>query len=144
VLVDGRIALPAPGQPTTHILKPPIARFSATTENEALVMTLAAALGLPVAPVEVRTTLGRPYLLITRYDRRFDDTGRAYRLHQEDFCQALGIPPEHKYAAEGGPTFRTSFELLRRATTRPAVATLVFLDAQPALRRRDDQPRAAV
>jgi len=129
VLVDGRIALPAPGQPTTHILKPPIARFPATTENEALVMTLAAALGLPVAPVELRTTHGRPYLLITRYDRRFDETGRAHRLHQEDFCQALGIPPENKYAAEGGPTFTTSFELLRGATTRPAVATLILLDA---------------
>ena len=28
VLVEGRIALPAPGQPTTHILKPPITRTS--------------------------------------------------------------------------------------------------------------------
>jgi serine/threonine-protein kinase HipA len=129
VLVDDRIALPAPGQPTTHILKPPIARFFATTENEALVMKLAAALGLPVAPVDVRTTHDRSYLLITRYDRRFDEAGRAHRLHQEDFCQALGIPPENKYAAEGGPTFRTSFDLLRRSTTRPAVATLVLLDA---------------
>ena len=129
VLVGGGIALPAPGQPTTHILKLPIARFPATTENEALVMKLAEALGLPVAPVEARTTHGRPYLLITRYDRRFDESGRAHRLHQEDFCQALGIPPENKYAAEGGPAFTTSFELLRRATTRPAVATLVLLDA---------------
>ena len=31
VLMDGAVALPAPGQPTTHILKPPISRFSATT-----------------------------------------------------------------------------------------------------------------
>jgi len=129
VLVDNRSALPAPGQPTTHILKPPIARFPTTTENEALVMTLAAALGLPVAAVEARATHGRSYLLINRYDRRCDETGQAHRLHQEDFCQALGIPPENKYAAEGGPTFRTSFELLRRATTRPALATLVLLDA---------------
>jgi serine/threonine-protein kinase HipA len=121
--------LPAPGQPTTYILKPPIARFSATTENEALVLKLATALGLPAAPVEARTTHGRPYVLITRYDRRFDETGRARRLHHEDFCQTLGIPPENKYAAEGGPTFRTSFELLRRAATRPAVATLALLDA---------------
>lgn len=43
VLVDGAVALPAPGQPTTHILKPPISRFKATTENEAFVMRLAAA-----------------------------------------------------------------------------------------------------
>jgi serine/threonine-protein kinase HipA len=129
VLVDGRVALPAPGEPTTHILKLPIARFPHTTENEAFVMTLAAAAGLTVAPVEARTVAQRPYLLITRYDRRFDETGRAHRLHQEDFCQALGIPPEHKYASEGGPTFQTSFALLRRAATIPAPAVLALLDA---------------
>ena len=66
---------------------------------------------------------------MTRYDRRFDASGQAHRLHQEDFCQALGIPPERKYAAEGGPTFKTGFDLLRRATTVPAVAVLAFLDA---------------
>lgn len=129
ILVEGRVALPAAGQPTTHILKPPIARLLHTTENEALAMTLAAAVGLSVAPVEARTVAGRPYLLITRYDRRFDESGQAHRLHQEDFCQALGVPPERKYAAEDGPTFRTSFELLRRATTHPAVAVLALLDA---------------
>ena len=129
VLVDDRVALPAPGQPTTHILKPAIARFPHTTENEALVMTLAAAVGLPVAPVTARSVEGRSYLLVTRYDRRFDASGQAHRLHQEDFCQALGIVPERKYAAEGGPTFKTGFDLLRRATTVPAVAVLSFLDA---------------
>jgi serine/threonine-protein kinase HipA len=129
VLVDGRVALPAPGQPTTHILKPPIGRFPHTTENEALVMTLAAAVGLPVAPVQARTVAGRPYLLVVRYDRRADESGQVHRLHQEDFCQALGIPPERKHAAEDGPTFKTSFDLLRRVTTVPAVAVLAFLDA---------------
>jgi serine/threonine-protein kinase HipA len=129
VLVDDRIALPALGQPTTHILKPAIERFPHTTENEALVMMLAAAVGLPVAPVAARAVRGRPYLLVTRYDRRFDASGQAHRLHQEDFCQALGIPPERKYAVEGGPTFKTAFDLLRRATAVPAVAVLALLDA---------------
>ncbi len=129
VLAESRVALPAPGQPTTHILKPPIARFPHTTENEALAMSLAAAIGLAAAPVEARTVAGRPYLLITRYDRRVDADGRAHRLHQEDFCQALGVPPERKYASEGGPTFTASFDLLRRAATRPAVAVLALLDA---------------
>lgn len=129
VLVGDRVALPAPGQPTTHILKPPIARFPHTTENEAFVMTLAAAIGLPVAPVVARTVAGRPYLLITRYDRSIDQNGRARRLHQEDFCQALGVPPERKYAAEDGPTFKTSFDLVRRATTVPARGVLALLDA---------------
>lgn len=129
VLVDDRVALPAPGQPTTHILKPAIERFPHTTENEALVMTLAAAVGLPVAPVAARNLRGRSYLLVTRYDRHFEANGQAHRLHQEDFCQALGIVPERKYAAEGGPTFKAGFDLLRRATTVPAVAVLAFLDA---------------
>lgn len=129
VLSDDRVALPAPGQPTTHILKPAIMRFPHTTENEALVMTLASAVGLPVAPVAARTVGRQSYILVTRYDRRLDANGQALRLHQEDFCQALGIPPERKYAAEGGPTFKTGFDLLRRATTRPAGAVLAFLDA---------------
>jgi hypothetical protein len=75
--------------------------------------------GLPVAPVVARTVGGRPYLLVTRDDRRFDAGGQAHRLHQEDFCQALGIVPERNYAAEGGPTFKIGFDLLRRATTVP-------------------------
>lgn len=113
VLVDGCIALPAPGQPTTHILKPPMPHFSATKENETFAMRLAAAVGLSAAPVEPRKIADRPYLLVTRYDRSIDAKSVAHRLHQEDFCQALGIPPEHKYAVEGGPTFRTGFALLR-------------------------------
>ena len=51
VLVAGRVALPAPGQPTTHILKPAMPDLEATTENEAFAMRLAARLGLAVAPV---------------------------------------------------------------------------------------------
>ena len=69
VLVDGAVALPAPGQPTTHILKPPIARLSGTTENEALVMRLAAVVGLDVAAVEPRVVQDRTFLLVERYDR---------------------------------------------------------------------------
>jgi serine/threonine-protein kinase HipA len=110
-------------------LKPELAHLPATTENEALVMGLAASIDLPVAAVDARVVRGKSYLLVTRYDRRFDESGVATRLHQEDFCQALGIVPEHKYADEGGPTFKTCFDLLRRATARPAVEVLKLLDA---------------
>jgi serine/threonine-protein kinase HipA len=129
VLVDGAVALPAPNQPTTHILKPPIARFSATTENEAFVMRLAATIGLDVAAIEPRVVRGRTFLLVTRYDRASADDGTVRRIHQEDFCQALGVPPETKYASEGGPIFRDCFELLRRIVARPAVEVLKLLDA---------------
>jgi serine/threonine-protein kinase HipA len=129
VLVDGAVALPAPGQPTTHILKPPISLFAATTENEAFVMRLAAAIGLDVAPVEARTVQDRTFLLVQRYDRTIGDDGFVRRIHQEDFCQALGVPPETKYASEGGPTFKDCFALLRRVAARPAVDVLKLLDA---------------
>ena len=129
VLVDGHIALPAPGQPTTHILKPPIARFPATTENEAFAMRLAARLGLDAAPVEPYVTSGRTCLLVTRYDREQGPDGAVRRLHQEDFCQALGVVADRKYAADGGPGFRQCFELVRRACSRPAVEVLKLLDA---------------
>ena len=129
VLVDNEIALPAPNQPTTHILKPPISRFESTTENEALVMRLAATIGLDVAPVEARVVCNRAFLLVKRYDRTVDQDGGVRRIHQEDFCQALGRPPETKYASEGGPAFRDCFALLRRVAARPAVDALKLLDA---------------
>lgn len=129
VLVNGRIALPQPGQPTTHILKPPITRFPGTTENEAFAMRLAAAVGLKVAAVEPRSVAGRGFLLVERYDREIDTDGHIRRLHQEDFCQALGVPPEDKYASEGGPSFKDCFDLVRRACTAPAPSVLALLDA---------------
>jgi serine/threonine-protein kinase HipA len=129
VLVNGRIALPAPGQPSTHILNPPISRLPGTTENEALAMRLASRVRLWVAPVEPRWTEDRPYLLVERYDRTVDAEGAVRRLHQEDFCQALGIAPEKKYASEGGPTFPPCFELVRRASSQPARAVLDLVEA---------------
>lgn len=129
VLVDGEIALPSPGQPTTHILKPSIPRFPGTTENEAFVMRLATATGLAVASVEARSVRERTFLLVSRYDRATDAGGRVRRIHQEDFCQALAINPERKYSAEGGPTLKDCFALLRRVALRPAVDVLKLLDA---------------
>jgi serine/threonine-protein kinase HipA len=129
VMANGRIALPRHGQPTTHILKPPISRFPSTTENEFFSMRLAAAVGLDVAPVQALSVAGRSFLLVERYDREADEAGRTRRLHQEDVCQALGITPEHKYASEGGPGFKACFDLVRAACSAPAPAVLRLLDA---------------
>jgi serine/threonine-protein kinase HipA len=129
LLINGQIALPAPGQPTSHILKPPISRFEGTTENEYFCMSLASAIGLDVAAVEMRVVAERSFLLVTRYDRAVSAGGSVTRLHQEDFAQALGVPSHRKYASEGGPIFPDCFVLLRRAATRPAREILKLLDA---------------
>ena len=119
VLVDGAVAMPAPGQPTTHIIKPAPREWTTFPQNEAFCMRLAGELGLDVAAVELRRAGEHIYLLVERYDRVIRN-GVPARLHQEDFCQALGIMPEHKYAAEQGPNFPDSFDLLRRVTRVPA------------------------
>lgn len=129
VLVDRDVALPLPGQPTTHILKPPIPQYQGSTENEALVMKLARAIRLDVAEVEPRIVGNKSFLLVTRYDRRWQAGGPIERLHQEDFYQALGILSHRKYAKEGGPAFKECFGLIRTASTMPGRDVLTLIDA---------------
>ena len=129
IAINSAVALPSPGQPSTHILKPSSARFPSLTENEAFAMRLASRMGLSVAPVQPGVVASRSFLLVERYDRRLDGDGAIKRLHQEDFCQALGVPPAQKYASEGGPTFAQCFDLVRRVCTRPAREVLKLLDA---------------
>ncbi len=129
IVINGGLALPAAGQATTHIIKSPIPHLPDTVENEAFVMRLAGRIGLQAACVKPRMVSGRKFLLIERYDRASGSNGRVRRIHQEDFCQALGIRPERKYAAEGGPTLQNAFALLRAIAARPAVELLKMLDA---------------
>ncbi len=95
-------------------------------ENELFCLRLAARLKLPVAAAEMRTSGDVPYLLVERYDRT-QKRGAITRLHQEDFCQALGVPPELKYEDEGGPGVDRSLDLIARATARPAADRLSFI-----------------
>jgi serine/threonine-protein kinase HipA len=96
-------------------------------------MKLAAAIGIPTAKVEARTVEGMEYLLVERYDRIYRaDPGQEpvlERLHQEDFCQALGIVSEMKYQKEGGPSLKQCFALLREVSNTPVIDLSRLLDA---------------
>lgn len=105
--------------PSTHIIKLPIPGLEGTVENEAFCMTLAGRVGLPVPAVFIRKQLDT-LLVVERYDRKRDPGGEMLRLHQEDFCQALGILPDQKYESEGGPKLSQCFSLLKDNSTRPA------------------------
>ncbi len=118
--------LPRGDLPTTHILKPAIEQFAETVPNEGFCMRLAARLGLRVPAVEVATAEGVPFLVIERYDRVAAEDGTVLRVHQEDFCQALAIPPERKYQSEGGPSLAQSFDLLT-ACVQPVLDRLELL-----------------
>ncbi len=126
---DGVISIPLGGAPSTHILKPAIERFAGTVHNEAYCMTLAAAVDLPVAAVSTHEVSGIEYLLVERYDRSHDEAGNVERVHQEDFCQALGIPSDMKYQSEGGVSLPQSFSLLRTVSSMPVIDLGRLLDA---------------
>lgn len=112
-LIDGRIALPLYGTPSTHIFKPGSAAYPESVHNEAFCMALAAAVGIPAAPAHIIEPEGEAVYCVERYDRARDGSG-VVRLHQEDFCQLLGADPEQKYEIEGGPGVSQCLQQLRR------------------------------
>lgn len=103
---DGSWGRPVDGTPSTHILKPEIASFPDTIENEAVCMRVARHLGLDVAGVETTQIGGRKLIVVERYDRRVATDGTVERIHQEDLCQATGTAPDAKYEEDGGPSLR--------------------------------------
>lgn len=129
IFEDGRFALPLENTPTTHILKPEPERFPGLASNEVYCMSLARRLGLNVPDTQYIQIGDTPCILVERYDRFSDEQGTRQRLHQEDFCQALGYPPEKKYQAEGGPLLRDCISLLREWSTTPVLDIRDFIDA---------------
>ena len=123
-LIDNKIALTKGTSPTTHIIKPPISDILDSVFNEYFCMLLAKNMNLAVSSVEIRHADSLPYLLIERYDRTAD---HHHRLHQEDFCQALSIPPELKYENEGGPSIKKCLDLIEEYSIRPAFDKIMFI-----------------
>ena len=128
-----QIGVPLQGTPSSHIIKPPIAGVEGSVFNEGFCMRLATALKLDVARASIHGIGDQRFLLVERYDRQLvkqDQAGQIQlqRLHQEDFCQALGVAPETKYQSEGGPDLTQAFDLVRRATRPSAPNTLRLLD----------------
>lgn len=115
---DGQWGVPSGRTPTTHILKPPLGDLEGFAENEHLCLRLAGALGLPVARSEVMRFDSEAAIVVERYDRLAVGE-QIMRVHQEDFCQALGIPPRIKYEAEGGPGAAAMAAVLREFSSAP-------------------------
>jgi serine/threonine-protein kinase HipA len=115
VLVDGKkFFLPVGASPSTHILKFPNERFKHLPDNELLVTEIARELGLPTSPAKLLPFGKQRAILIERYDRRVTGERLVERLHQEDLCQTLGLPPSRKYEQEGGPTFAQCYRQIHQ------------------------------
>jgi serine/threonine-protein kinase HipA len=125
---NGRWGVPSGRTPTTHILKPPTGEFDGHAENEHFCLELARALGLPVVDSRIMRFQDEIAIVIERYDRIHTDAGLR-RVHQEDICQALAIPPTRKYQNEGGPGIRDIVELLKTYSTSSDEDVATFLDS---------------
>jgi len=133
MLEDGSFALPIAGRhvPSTHILKVPRPQDAPDVIHETAAAATAAAAGLDVALPRPMDIGGLPALLIERFDRHVGD-GVVYRIHQEDFAQALGLPPTLKYERNGTADHRFDLEQILTLLDRlqsPALARRTFLRA---------------
>lgn len=120
--------------PTTHILKLPLglvghrkADLTASVENEWLCMNLLAEFGLPVAKTAILNFGTQKVLGVERFDRKMHSSGKwIMRLPQEDFCQALGVPPHLKYESDGGPGLLQLAAVLRGSERAEADLTTLL------------------
>ncbi len=104
---------PSGATPTTHIIKPAIAGLDDHDLNEHICLTAASALGLPAANSTITRFASERAIVVERYDRLTHPDGTILRVHQEDMCQALGLPPTAKYQSEGGPSPEQLVAVLR-------------------------------
>lgn len=132
---DGKWQIPIGATATTHIIKPQIGQIpggidlSNSVENEYLCMKLCKEFGLDVANVEIVNFAGVKALAVERFDRIRARDGRLLRRPQEDMCQALSVPPNLKYQADGGPDNQAIMQLLK-GSDRPEEDQLAYLKAQ--------------
>lgn len=124
---NGKWYLPLNGAPSTHILKPSrTGSLSSLAQNEYICMKIAKDFGLPVPEVDLVNIAGKDVFVVERYDR-IKNENSIQRLHQEDFCQALGIMSTSKYQNDGGPGISDIFNTIAKVCTVPALESQKFL-----------------
>ncbi|RZI45008.1 type II toxin-antitoxin system HipA family toxin [Herbaspirillum sp. HC18] len=123
---NGKWCRPHGATPTTHIIKLPLGLIGGSRRvdagdsihNEWLCARIVQSLGLPAAETSIARFGDQTVLAVERFDREWrnsdndSDTWIA-RIPQEDFCQALGVPPDRKYEIDGGPGMRECIKLLQ-------------------------------
>lgn len=105
---------PENGAASTHIIKPEPLTAAVThlVQTEDWALHVAHAAGIQAAQSRLQRFDEREAIIVTRYDRSPDGT----RLHQEDFCQALGLDPQAKYESTSETTkFGSRLRRLARA-----------------------------
>lgn len=113
--------VPKGSAPSTHLVKASDGTFAEQTMNEALCLETAREMGFDVAECALMEIPGRePLLAIKRFDRTLQPSAEfPRRLHQEDFCQAAGIPSSLKYEPTDGHYRDLAYHVLSQASANP-------------------------
>lgn len=106
-----RIGLPKNGFPSSHIVKIDITGLKDSIRTEQFCLDVARHTGLPVPKSQIKVFEDQTCMIMARYDRVVR-SGQLHRIHQEDFCQALGVMPSKKYQRHGGPGWKEAFDLI--------------------------------
>jgi serine/threonine-protein kinase HipA len=132
ILPSGEFAIPneGTGAPTTHILKVPDRERTRDAKLEDTALNLARLCEFDTAEASSIAIAGIETLVVTRFDRTLDEQGRVIRIHQEDFAQALGLPPSLKYERRGTTERRFDAYAINNVlnhTIDPSQAKIIFI-----------------
>lgn len=127
--------LPGGLAPSTHIVKQSHIRLDGIVTNEQISMMTAKKCGIDIPEsfiINVGLGMDSEVLFATRrYDRIITNESKVigglrcpFRLHQEDFAQALGIDASNKYENPGDQYAVKMFELIRKYCMNPLEDTL--------------------
>ena len=134
---SGTWYLPSGTSPSTHIVKQSHIRLDGIVTNEQLSMIAAEKCGIDI-PESFIVNMGKgidsEVLFATkRYDRIINEMSetisglrRPFRLHQEDFAQALAISAADKYEKEGDNYLLRMFGIIRNHSGNPLEDQLKF------------------
>ncbi|MCK4841220.1 MAG: type II toxin-antitoxin system HipA family toxin [Methylococcales bacterium] len=116
-LKKGTICFPIDQAPSTCILKFEVRDFKNVPLYEVYTTNLAQAIGLNTIDIKLKFLNDVSYTISKRYDRVLGD--RISRIHQEDFCQALGL--KEKYQRLDTPSFAQCYQLIIEHSSNPLI-----------------------
>ena len=130
--------LPIGKAPSTHIVKQSHVRLKGIVANEQLALLTAKKLGIDTAESFIVNTgsnqdseillASKRYDRVLQSDRKITGLIAPYRLHQEDFAQAMGIASRDKYEYDNEGYMKKMFYLLRDVSANPLEDQLKLWD----------------
>jgi serine/threonine-protein kinase HipA len=123
--IDGAWHQPERGDSSTYVIKPETGEHPEIAVNEMFCMTVMRQSGVPSVKAWVETIDGEDCLVSPRFDHTWSGL-TPKRMHQESFCQALGIAPgapQGSHEADA-PGFTEACGLLRALGLRSELSTL--------------------